>query len=90
MSEQKAQPEEQEQQEPESQIVIDFAHPGSAEPQAVKCYAVSPGQLHAASRRLQLMGDRLIQQQMARAEMAQAQKATQLAGVRQALKGKPS
>ena len=74
-------------QEPQSRIVIEFAHPGMAEPQAINCFAVTPGQLHAAARRLQLMADRHVAQLWQRAEMEQARKMAEMAQVQQMLKG---
>jgi len=79
------QPEAEEEQH--SRIVIEFAQPGSAEPQSIQCYAVSPGQLHAAARRLQLMADRHVQQMWAAAEMEQAQKRAQMAQMQAMLAG---
>ena len=75
-------------EEQHSRIVIEFAQPGSAEPQSIQCYAVSPGQLHAAARRLQLMADRHVQQIWAQAEMEQAQKRAQMAQMQAMLAGK--
>jgi len=77
---------EQTEQEQQSIIVIEFAHPGDAEPQTIQCKAVSPGQLHAAAKRLELMADRHIQQMWAMAEMRQAREAAEMAQVQQALK----
>ena len=73
-------------QEQQSIIIIEFTRPGDAEPQSIQCKAVSPGQLHAAARRLQLMADRHIEQLWAMAEMRQAREAAQMAQVQQALK----
>ena len=73
-----------------SRIVIEFAQPGSAEPQSIQCYAVSPGQLHAVARRLQLMADRHVQQMWVAAEEEQARKMMHMAQVQQMIKGKPA
>ena len=77
---------EQAEQEQQSIIVIEFARPGDAEPQRIDCTAVSPGQLHAAARRLQLMADRHIQQMWAMTEMARAREDAKMAQMQQALK----
>ena len=77
---------EQTEQEQQSIIIIEFARPGDAEPQAIKCAAVSPGQLHAAARRLQLMADRHIEQLWAMAEMRSAREMAEMAQMQQALK----
>jgi len=73
-------------QKPKSRIIIDFAMPGSAEPQNIQCLAVSPGQLHAAARRLQLMADRHIEQMWIQAEMRAAREMAEMAQMQQALK----
>jgi len=74
-------------EEQHSRIIVEFAQPGSAEPQSIQCYAVSPGQLHAVARRLQLMADRHVQQMWAAAEMEQAQKRAQMAQMQAMLAG---
>ena len=76
----------QTEQEPQSVIIIEFAQPGSAEPLNIQCKAVSPGQLHAAAKRLELMANRHIQQMWAMAERRQAREATQMEQVQQSLK----
>ena len=77
---------EQTKQEQQSTIIIEFAHPGDAEPQTIKCTAVSPGQLHAAARRLQLMADRHIEQMWMQAEMKAAREMAEMAQIQQALR----
>jgi len=72
--------------EQESTILIEFAHPGDAEPQTIKCTAVSPGQLHAAARRLQLMADRHIEQMWMASEMRAAREMAEMAQMQQVLK----
>ena len=78
--------EQPETEEQHSRIVIEFAQPGSAEPQSIQCYAVSPGQLHAAARRLQLMADRHIEQMWMASEMKAAREMAEMAQMQQVLK----
>jgi hypothetical protein len=73
-------------QEQQSTILIEFARPGDAEPQRIDCRAVSPGQLHAAARRLQLMADRHIEQMWTQAEMRAAREMAEMAQMQQVLK----
>ena len=77
---------EQTEQEQQSTIVIEFAHPGDAEPQTIKCTAVSPGQLHAAAKRLELMANRHIEQMWTQAEMRAAREMAEMAQMQQVLK----
>jgi len=70
-----------------SRIVIEFARPGDAEPQSLQCYSVTPGQLHAAAKRLELMADRHVQMMWATAEREQMQKMAEMARVQEMIKG---
>jgi len=87
-NEQTEQPEiEQEAEEQHSRIVIEFVRPGDAEPQSLQCYSVTPGQLHAAAKRLELMADRHVQMMWAAAEREQMQKMAEMARVQEMIKG---
>jgi len=86
--EQTEQPEiEQETEEQHSRIVIEFDRPGDAEPQSLQCYSVSPGQLHAAAKRLEMMADRHVQMMWAAAEREQMQRMAEMAKVQEMIKG---
>jgi len=74
-------------EEQHSRIVIEFARPGDAEPQSLQCYSVTPGQLHAAAKWLELMADRHVQMMWATAEREQMQKMAEMARVQEMIKG---
>ena len=70
-----------------SRIIIEFEHPGDADPQNIYLEAVTIGQVQIAAERLRMMAERQLLHKWAAIERQEMQKMAQMAQVQELIKG---